>query len=228
MDSELTPFQSFAISLWALLCKLICRTLDAVFLLIRPPLIRTYAGLWLAEWRRSPYRWPRAFEAVRTLQQAGQTAREAMYGEAPLFTAVWIFRRSGMTDQSSLLDLGAGRGLPLLAARWLGARARGVELLPSHVESTAALLAKAGAVLEAGNAQTVEMGEATHVFLNWVGMSPETRAKVVERVVTARPGARFLAVSIPVEHARVKTIFSTRAFFTWGLARVYVQELSPC
>jgi hypothetical protein len=195
--------------------------------LVRPRLFAPYSKIWLAELRRSPYRWRTTFETRLVLNASSQTAREAMYGETPLFSAVQLFRRSGLASGGRLVDAVAGRGRPLLAARWLGAEARGIELFPHHVTPVATSLAQAGARLEVGDAQTARFDDASHVFLNWTGLTAQTRTRVTERLLEARPGTRFIAVSCPVESDRVRPISRHRVLFTWGLARVYVQELQP-
>jgi hypothetical protein len=142
-----------------------------------------------------------------------------------LASAAYLFHRAGLGRDGKMLDLGAGRGRALLGARWLGAKARGLELFPHHVELVATALRRAGAELEVGDAQTVDVGDATHVFLNWTGMSDNTQAKVTERLLRARVGTRFMTVSNPVPSKRVMVLARHTILFTWGLARVYVQEL---
>ena len=90
------------IRLYAMLLDVLSRLGDLAVLLWRPRLLLPYLGLWL---------------------------REAMYGETPVHTALWLFWKAGLGKGGQLVDLGAGRGRTLLAARWLGAGARGVELL---------------------------------------------------------------------------------------------------
>jgi hypothetical protein len=226
-EFDLPPLQALAVALWALGVGAISRMLDLLCLLLRPRLLPAYFRLWLAEWVRSPYRWPRSFESVRALKSSGQTAREAMYGEAPLITALYLFRRAGLGAQSVLVDLGAGRGRPLLAARWLDAHASGVELLAHHVQAVAPALAGVGVQLQVGDAQEVDLHHATHVLLNWMGMSPRTRQRVTQRLLTARPGTRFIAVGVPVESSRARTQSRHRVLFTWGMADVHIQELLP-
>ena len=224
---ELPFFQRLAVQLWAMVLGLITRLTDAVFLVVRPALVRPYVGLWLAERLRSPYRARRSFEVVLALRSTGQRMRELIYGETPLMSALWVFRRAGVGPGSRVVDLGAGRGRVLLAARWLGAEARGVELLAEHVTRMAHWLAPAGITLVQGDAAQADLSDATHVFTNWLALTPETKARFVARLRTCAPGTRVLTVMHPIEAEDFVRLSSHRVLFTWGLERVWIHEYRP-
>jgi hypothetical protein len=224
---DLPLLQRCVVQLWALVLGLVTRLTDALLLLVRPALWRPYAGLWLAERLRSPYRARRSFEVVRALQSTGQRLRELIYGETPLLSALWVFRRAGVGPGSRVVDLGAGRGRVLLAARWLGAHAHGVELLASHVTSTARFLAPAGITLVQGDAGEADLTDATHVFTNWLALTPETKARLVERLRTCAPGTRVLTVMHPIEAPGFVRLSGHTVLFTWGLERVWIHEVRP-
>lgn len=212
------------IRLYAMLLDVLSRTGDLAVLVWRPRLLGPYLGLWLREALVSPYRLRRSFEVTRVLQASGQGFRELMYGETPVHSALWLFWRAGLRKGGQLVDLGAGRGRTLLAARWLGAGARGVELLEGHVALALGPLKRAGAELVLGDATQADLQDATHVFTNWTALTPETRARLVERLRTCRPGTRILTVTRPVE-AEGFTVRSRHwLLFTWGLEQVWIHE----
>jgi len=226
-DLEVSRLQLLAIRAVNLVIELAGRLLDLLVLLPRPPLLWAYLRLWGAELWRSPYRWPRSFEAHRVVQAAGQSVRELMYGEVLVATLLWVLARAGAGRGSTLVDAGAGRGRALLAARLLGAGARGVELWEPHVRAAARALARVGARLEAGDAARANYSDATHVLLNWCAYSEETRRKVTSRLLqTCRPGTRFVAITRPVEGPGVRTLSRHTGLFTWGFERIFVQELA--
>jgi hypothetical protein len=233
MDSPPPPEEEFRVSPleWVLLQiffffnNLACRTLDLLLLMLRPRLLRAYFGLWAAELAKSPYKWPRSFEAMRLLKTTGQTVRELMYGELPVFSGVWLFWRAGVGKDSRLMDLGAGRGRALLAGRWLGAEARGVELLAAHVGLTAGILEKTGAELVQADALETPLDGATHIFVNWTALSPETRTRLVARFRKCRPGTRFVVTSGQIDGPGFELRSKHLLLFTWGFARAYVHEL---
>lgn len=226
-DLELPWLQAVVVQVYALVLGFLTRTADVLVLLARPRLLRPYLGIWLAGLMHSPYRFRRSFEVVRVLRASGQGMRELIYGETPLFTAVGLFRRAGVGRGSRVVDLGAGRGRVLLAARWLGAEARGVELLADHVASVAGQLKPAGVTLAVGDAMREELGEATHVFVNWTALSPETKARFTERFRTCRPGTRFVVVTRPIEGPDFVLLGRYRRLFTWGFEAVWLQEYRP-
>ena len=204
------------------------RMLDVCVLWVRPRLLRAYFGLWLQELFRSPYRWPRSFEAVRRLKASGQSRRELLYGEAPAFTVAWLLWRAGLRRGGALLDIGAGRGRPLLGAALLGASARGLELLDEHVRAAAPFLKSAGVTLETADALVADLGAPTHVLLNWCGFTDETRAKLATRLSQLSPGTRVVAVTVPLEdETRFSLLSKHRALFTWGTEPVFVYEVRP-
>ncbi|HEX8824182.1 MAG TPA: class I SAM-dependent methyltransferase, partial [Archangium sp.] len=123
--------------------------------------------------------------------------------------------------------LGAGRGRVLIAARWLGAEARGVELLPTHVALMARRLQPVGITLVEGDATREALGDATHVFTNWLALTPETKARLVERFRECRPGTRFITVTRPIEAEGFTIRSRHRMLFTWGVEFVWIHEYRP-
>ncbi|QSQ21543.1 class I SAM-dependent methyltransferase [Pyxidicoccus parkwayensis] len=212
------------IRVWSMFLELLTRLGDLAVLLLRPRLLLPYLGLWLREALVSPYRLRRSFELTRLLQASRQNFNELMYGETPVHTALWLFHKAGLNRDGHLVDLGAGRGRTLIAARWLGASARGIELLPGHVALASGPLARAGAQLVTGDATQADISDATHVFTNWTALTPETRARLIERLRTCRPGTRVLTVTRPVESKGFTVLSRHRLLFTWGLEDVWIHE----
>jgi hypothetical protein len=226
-DLKLPFFRQLLVSLQALALAFLTRLTDLLLLLWRPRLLRPYLGLWLAHRLHSPQGVRRTFEVVRALKASGQGFRELIYGETPLLTAVLAFRRAGVGRGSRLVDLGAGRGRVLLAARWLGAEAHGVELLAEHVAPVAERLRPAGITLVQGDATQADLRDATHVFTNWLALAPETKGRLVERFRDCRPGTRFITVAHPIEAEGFTVCSRHRMLFTWGLERVWIHEHRP-
>ncbi|GEN11279.1 hypothetical protein SAMN05443572_114127 [Myxococcus fulvus] len=213
------------VRIWSLWLDAVNRAADLAVLAWRPRLLGPALSLWLRELLVSPYRPRRSFEVIRLLQVHGQGFDELMYGETPVHTALGLFQQAGLTAHGHLVDLGAGRGRALLAARWLGARATGIELLREHVTLASAPLSRAGAVLRQGDAALADLGEATHVLVNWTALSPQTRTRLVARLRTCRPGTRVLTVTRPIEAPGFTVRSRHRALFTWGLEPVWIHEV---
>ncbi len=209
------------------LIEFLTRLGDTFVLLWRPRLLWPYFKLWMREIIVSPYRIQRSFEVTRLLNAAGQTFNELMYGEMPVHTGIWLFHKAGLGPGSQLVDLGAGRGRTLIAARWLGAQARGVELLERNVRLASEPVKKAGAELVLGDATQADLQDATHVFTNWTAFTLETRARFVERYRTCRPGTRIITVTRPIEAPGFTLLSRHRLLFTWGFESVWVQEYRP-
>lgn len=223
-DLRLTVWEAFVLRASGLLFGFVGRLLDLTLLLARPRLLPVYGALWWAELFRSPYHWPRSFEAVRQVKESGQSLRELMYGEAPVFSAVWLMWRAGVRRGARVLDLGAGRGRVLIAARWLGAHARGIELRPEHVRPVQPALARAGATLEVGDAMKAEWGEPTHVFLNWLAFADATRSQLVARLGALPSCPRVIAVGPEVTGGSFTRQSRHWVLMTWGPERATVHR----
>jgi hypothetical protein len=204
------------------------RVADLLLLLPRPRLLYAYLVIWFLELRHSPYRWPRSFEAIRLSRQAGQSPRELVYGETPLVTGVWLFWRAGLRRGHHLVDPCAGRGRALLAARWLGARATGYELLREHVELVTRPLRWAGVSLVHGDGATADLRGASHVYLTWTGHSQHSRARFETGLQAIPAGSRVIAIDAPVgDTERFRVVSRHEPLFTWGHVPVWVLERRP-
>jgi hypothetical protein len=72
-----------------------------------------------------------------------------------------------------------------------------------------------------------ELGEATHIFTNWVALSPETKARLIERFRTCKPGTRIITVTRPIEAEGFVHLSRHWRLFTWGVEVVWIQEYRP-
>lgn len=142
---------------------------------------------------------------------------ELTWGETPLATAVDFLRAANVTSTSRVVDLGAGRGMVLLAARLLGASARGVELDPRRALPAVDVLANIGATLVVGDARDANLDDATHVFAAWTCMTPETRAVIAERIPR---DTTLIALTWDPPSSSFAVIARNEASFSWGRATV--------
>lgn len=203
---------------------MLLRLTDLLFLLLTPRLLWRYLRLWGLEYQRSPYGKPKDFQSVLALQESGQGADEMVYGETPFVTAWWLFTRAKVDAQSRVLDVGAGRGRAMLAARWLGAQAVGVELLKARAEPAAALLGPLGLEIIAEDAveSLKRKTPASHIYVVWTGFSKETRRRLAEAMSRYPKGTLLITSSYPPEHPQLELIAEHRAMYTWGLDRAYI------
>jgi SAM-dependent methyltransferase len=223
-DEEGGPavLEVFWVQLYAAMMGALLRALDVVtLLLLRPSLLGAYARVWRGTAAESPYPM-HTFEKVQAAKRRGVSVRELVYGETAVFTAVRAFRRAGVTKGSVVVDVGAGRGRALLAARALGAEARGADLLESHVTHAQRALAGTGVTVEHADAVDVPLDDATHVYVTWTCLSEATRAAVRERLRATAPGTRVLTLTLPIEDDAFSVDGSLVGWFTWGLERVWL------
>ena len=155
--------------------------------------------------------WTRANRAALVAEICAQTDKRLLPGEmgvhvygelrpsslAPALDALFERRRQ---PEARFLDIGAGMGAPTVAAATVyGARALGVEIVPSLFARAAAIYRADPRVrLTAGDATLIDFGAATHVFSFIAGFDPE-----IKRAVCAKAAALpSLRCALFVDYAR--------------------------
>lgn len=199
------------------------RLLDVAVLVLRPRLLWAYFGLLRAQWRQTPYA-ARAFADRHDARTHQKSQTEITYGETPVVTALYLLWRARCGRQSSLLDLGAGRGRVLLAARCLGASCGGIELLQSHVAQVQRTLKHVGANLENGDAVSARLDGATHIFLAWTCFSERTRTQLAANLSTLNDGVRVIALNWGIDVPGFRLVCAGRALCSWGVTPYFVLE----
>jgi SAM-dependent methyltransferase len=217
------PLDGFFLRLSAFGIGALTRVLDVALLLWRPSLWRAYARIWAGTFRQSPFP-PKTFEKVHVARRAGRGLRELVYGETPVWTAVRLLRAAGVDEHSVVVDLGAGRGRALLGARYLGARARGVELVPSHAERANAALVGTGVEVVEGEAEAAHLEDATHVYVTWTCLAPESRAALTARLRELAADSRVLTLSVPIEDPAFAVEERLVGLYSWGFDAVYLHR----
>jgi hypothetical protein len=207
----------------ALVARPVLRARDLMVAGRDPAVRRAYLSLWRAE-RSVPPQAP-SFEAIRAARAVGVPAEALVWGETPLSLAASLLARAGVGPASTVIDLGAGRGMVLLAARLLGAQARGVELDPRRVGPAREALERAGAELAVGDALEAPLAGATHLWLSWTCMPEPTRGALVHRLRALPPGVRVVSTTWHPGPG-FATLYQGTARFAWGSGDVFVVEKS--
>lgn len=201
----------------------VLRWLDLLRLLPRPRLLFAYLRLWATAFVHSPWS-DGSFDKRRDARRFHKSMLELTYGETPVVTAVRALRAAGVDASSRVLDLGCGRGRVLLAARLLGARAEGLDMLESHVDAAREPLAAIGADVRVGLAEESRLEGVTHVYVAWTCFSTETRARVVAHLRTAPPGLRVVVLNHRVDDDAFALVASLTLLCSWGRVPAYVYE----
>lgn len=217
------PAPSLAFLVVIALVRVLGRAVDGVLLLRRPRLWR----LWWRGLVAPPSPWRAGFAAVMTARQAGVPVDDLVYGEAFVGAARALLRALGVGPGAVVVDLGCGRGGILVAAASLGATARGVDLLPAHVDAIGPAATAAGVSVDVGDARAVDvavLADADVVWLSWVTWSAATRAAVTARLQAMKPGACVVGIAHGVDDPAFEVVGSPRLWCTWGRADVVVSR----
>ena len=211
-----------------LFIRLVLRVLDGAVLVFFPRTRRAFRAIREADLRDDPYRWPTGFRATLARTRTAQGLRELTYGATPMSVAVYVLWRAGLSEDGSLLDVGAGRGLVLLAARLLKAEARGIELVESHVVAVRDALRWVGATIEAGDGEGEDLFGVTHIFCAWSAFSEGTRHRLTRDWRRAAPGTRVIVLTHPLVGEGFLFERSMKVVVPWGFdeALVYVRTQS--
>ncbi|MEO1173503.1 MAG: class I SAM-dependent methyltransferase [Myxococcota bacterium] len=202
----------------------IARIADIVVLLPRPRLLIAYVGTIVIGIFRSPYRWPRSFEAIRERTAAGVGERELVYGETPVFTAWWIARAAGLRRGQRFVDLTAGRGRPLFGARIRTASVYGYEITSERGAPVQSLLAGVGIEMRIGDGAAADLSDVDLAMVTWTGFTDELRARFRAVALSLDDGAHFVAVDAPLEGNGFALRRQLSVLCTWGIVPVWIYE----
>lgn len=176
----------------------------------------------LAALHRSPE--PRdGFESVLAARRAALPPEARVWGETPFCVAHALLRDAGVGPGSRVVDLGAGRGSVLLAARALGASARGCELDPGRARAIAGPLAACGATLEVADARSFDLEVPTHVWVSWITWPAPLRAELSARCAGLPAGTRVVALTWSPT-GPFRKISERRRLLPWGIVDAIVSE----
>ncbi|MEM6532240.1 MAG: class I SAM-dependent methyltransferase [Myxococcota bacterium] len=202
----------------------IARLADFALLVLRPRLLVAYLGMIVAGIARSPYRWPRSFEAIRERSAAGVRERELVYGETPVFTAWWIARAAGLRRGQSFVDLTAGRGRPLIGARIWTPNVTGYELTSERALPVQPLLAGVGIELKIADGTGADLSGVDVAMVTWTGFTPELRSRFERTALGLDDGSRFATIDAPVRCPGFVEIRTLEVLCTWGIVPVWIYE----
>lgn len=115
----------------------------------------------------------------------GEDPREYSYGETPTITVNAIADLAALSRNSRIVDLGFGRGLPVLAWTCLGFRGAGVELIPEYTERALATANRLGldVDLRTGDILTADWPEGELYFINSTAFGESFREKLREKLL---------------------------------------------
>ena len=163
------------------------------------------------------------FQSVLAARAAGIPPAARIWGETPLSVACGLLREAGAGAGSTVADLGAGRGAVLVAARAIGATARGCEIDPARAAALAGPLAACGVAIDVADARAWPLGTPTHVWLSWITWPASLRAQVSERLAMVPKGTRVIALTW-APTGPFTALWERRRWMPWGVVDVVLAE----
>ncbi len=154
------------------------------------------------------------------------------FGETPYATALEILKECQLQPGQLLMDLGCGRGkMVFTAALACGARAIGVELLPTYWKIAQKMRDRLGLQdlvefwLE--DFTLVEVFQADVVYVAGSIFAPETKEELLALVEQLQPGCRWVTVGWPCDHPLLELTSSQQRLFSWGYEVVRIYRVRP-
>ena len=189
------------------LLRVVASGVDFIWLCTRPVLL-----MWWWAAKRLP-----------TYATAAADHGDDVYGDVFVAPTAALLRGCGARAGVVVVDVGCGAGHVLIAARSVGATARGVELdgartLPQHARA-------AGADVVVVDGADVDYGDANIVWCSWLTWSAPTRAALTARL-TSSMASRALLVTLGYapDGDAFEPIARTTIWCSWGRADVVISR----
>ncbi|MCD6310017.1 MAG: class I SAM-dependent methyltransferase [Candidatus Eremiobacteraeota bacterium] len=151
---------------------------------------------------------------------------ELVYGETPLFTLDRIFKKIGLNKKDHFLDLGCGRGIPVIFANLrYRCKATGIEIVPELLEQ-ARTLARIMHINDVhfrpGDIKKESLDEGSVYMICGTTFHSTTLEIVGKKLTKISEPVRVISLSSPLPGLQV--IDKERLPFSWGKATVYYQD----
>lgn len=190
-------------------------------------LLRVVAGVVDVAWlctRPRLLHWFVAAKRLPTYDDAADDDDDSVYGDVFVAPTAALLRACGARAGVVVVDVGCGVGHVLIAARAVGAAARGLEVdparaLPAHARNNDVEVVIADAV--AG-----DYGDADIVWCSWLTWSATTRAALTTRLAqTLKPEALVITLGHAVDDGSAFVVVARSTMWcSWGRADVVVSR----
>ncbi len=208
---------------WVAMVRIVAGAVDVAWLATRPALLHW----WWATKRRKTYQ-PTSTSLVT---RHGLDESDVVYGEVFVAPTWALLKACGVAVGSVVVDIGCGAGAVLIAARRLGAVARGIDIDDARV--LVAHAAAAGATVVVGDGRDPQViaalaHDADVVWSSWLTWSPTAKQALTAQLATClRPGALWITLGDDVAHAgegAFVVVARTKMWCSWGRADVVVSR----
>jgi len=151
------------------------------------------------------------------------------YGETPLSPLRRILELTEAGPDDTFLELGCGTGrFSLVASRWLGLKARGVDRIPTFVQRAQAIAQDQGlhncSFVDA-DLFDVPWSDASILYLTATTFSPQLVERINDKCSQLSPGARLVTLTHPPQAAGLHQQAMEVLDFSWGPATVFVHQV---
>ncbi len=159
-----------------------------------------------------------------------ETLYRLTYGETTWFGIHAMLKQVDAKADDIFYDLGCGTGRNVFfAAIVYGMKAVGVDLLSSFVNyasQTAQENQLANAHFRQQNIFETPLAEASIVFVTANCYDQQTMPLLVKRLEDLKPGAHVISTHRSIPSPRLKQVHNQLLPFSWGVDRVYYQQVS--
>lgn len=155
---------------------------------------------------------------------------ELKFGETTLKTVQKILKHIPLSADSTVFDLGCGRGRAAFLLHFLsGCKVVAVDLVGPFIQTSRRLSRWLGCETEVQflyeNFLTTDLAEADMIYCCALCLGPDTRQSLAERLQECRDGTHLVTVGWDPRREWLQPVDSFESSFSWGTAQVYIKRI---
>ena len=172
-----------------------------------------------------------SLEIWRASKATEAVFEEMKFGETPLSTVRRILEYLPALERDSLIyDLGCGRGRAAFLFHFLsGAKVLALDVVPSFINTGRTLARLSGCdesvLFYYEDFRLADLEDADVIYACALCFGPETRQRLLAKVVENRPGSHLVTVGWRPEHPLLLPVAHFSASFSWGPSQVTILRL---
>jgi SAM-dependent methyltransferase len=151
-----------------------------------------------------------------------------IYGETPYFSLEKILDNIPVTKDSVFFDLGCGKGrLCFYVECMLNVKSFGFDLIPTYIKTANKIATKHGFASKfiLKDIFAVDLKDVDILYVAGTCFSKEQRKKLLNKIISIRPGAWIISTSYGFDHSSLKLKKELDCWFSWGAGKAYIYQV---
>lgn len=171
-----------------------------------------------------------AFDIWWSWRDSGVPFEELKFGETPLSSIREILKHVRVDENSTIYDLGCGRGRAAFLFHFLtGAKVIGIDLVGSFILTGRRLVRwmnlESKILFCYQDIRKANLSDADLVFVCASCMGSDTRQALIQRILICKPGTQLVTVGWKPDHPSLELLEEFKTSYSWGKAGTYVSRV---